>query len=206
MTAKAPHPHPGSLVETPWGPISTTAALPPTDPRLHDQILDAALQAFSANSIDATTMAAIAKKSPVSRAWIYHHFAGHSAIVTALITREAQRFAALLPTHNSPEPNNLGSSTAEVFIHIIEYARQYPAIIEIAERDTGTLAEAAISFLARSLTNFGSISLNHARVSAETTVRLIISILTMPLSTTDFTNAEELRSFAYLVIAPLIDP
>lgn len=191
-------------VDTAWGTIDL-GDLPATETGMQDQILDAALRCFSARGVKGTSMAVLAREARISRAWLYRNFECRDAIVRALLVREGRRLAEVLVAADRPE-RNTEETVTETFIYVIGYGRQHLLFREIADQDTGPLARATVDALENYLIDRRKIAGPDARFAAETIVRLIISILTTPDLATDFGNKEELRTYAYRVIPPLLSP
>lgn len=189
-------------VDTPWGSVAL-GDLSATDTRMQDQILDAALRCFSTHGVKKTSMAVVAREARISRAWLYRNFDCRDAIVRALLVREGRRLAESLVAADRPE-RSTEETVTETFIYIIGYGRQHHLFSEVAEQDPGPLARASIEALASYLIGRREIAEPDARIAAETIVRLIISILAAPDLATDFDNKEELRSYAYRTIPPLV--
>lgn len=191
-------------VETPWGSVAL-GDLPETDTEMQDQILDAALRSFSTRGVKGTSMATLAREARISRAWLYRNFDCRDTIVRALLVREGRRLAEVLVAADRPE-RSTEETVTETFIYVIGYGRQHHLFSEVAEQDTGPLARATVDALESYLIDRREIAAPDARIAAETIVRLIISILTTPDLATNFGNKEELRTYAYRTIPPLVCP
>ncbi|QBS45308.1 TetR/AcrR family transcriptional regulator [Nocardia sp. CS682] len=189
-------------ISTPWGILSGDD-LPVSDRQIRDHILDVAAKCFAAQGITATSMAELAKRAEISRAWLYRNFASRDAIVRGLLVRESQRFTAMLLAADRPD-RSTEETVTETFIYIVRRCRTDRLVQQVADQDTGPLALATVNALETYLIEQRHLAPVHARIAAETIVRLIISILTTPSAAIDFGNDEELRSFAYRVIPPLV--
>lgn len=120
-----------------------------------------------------------------------------------LLARDGLRFSEMLLA--ADQSAQAAEAVTETFIAIIEYGRQYQMAAEVVHRDAGPLALAAVSTLEQHLVAHRAILPAHARIAAETVVRLTISVLIRPATAMDFHNDDEWRRFALRVIPPLLE-
>jgi AcrR family transcriptional regulator len=196
-----PHPTPG-----PRAPAPT--------PATEERILDAALAAFSAHGIRATTMSQIARDAGISREWLYKHFRNRDAIVLAIIRRDSVRFIDGLAVR-AFESDELATAVTEAFVYAIEFLWAHPLFQRALSTETdavssGILLDAspaialAVETGAGYLCALGDLEPSRATIVAETIIRLVVTIALVPRAAIDLRDSEELRRYAAAVVPALL--
>lgn len=113
---------------------SSGARLSPEERR--EQIVKVAAVHFSRDGVADTSMSAIAHDSGVTRALVYHYFPGKSALLDAVLRREAERLlAATAPAPGLSPRHNLERALSGFFTH---FAASSGSVRELYAPTAGT--------------------------------------------------------------------
>lgn len=186
----------------------------PTGPPTDERILDAALEAFTAQGIRATTMSQIARDAEISREWLYKRFRNRDAIVAAITRREAVRLIDGLVVH-SFRVDDFPTALTEVFVYAVEFLRDHALLQRVlangsSELGSSILGEvepilaAVVQAGAGYLEVLGGLTPEAALVVAETVVRLGATITLAPRGNLDLHDPEVLRRYAATVIPAVL--
>lgn len=203
-----PDPSVGS--PTPWGPV--TPHEPGTD--VAERILDVALRRFVDQGIATTTMSQLAADAGISRVWLYHHYPNRDAVVRALLGREAVRFLGQVVAADDPSADAV-DVVVNAIVCSIRYLRRHELLRQVLHSEPEVVApylatgigpvlrltvEAATDFLRRR----AGMSPAEARASAETLVRVVLTILVNNDTTIDFDDPRQLRAWANRIVPRLL--
>lgn len=86
------------------------------------QILDAATEVFGRNGIDGASMSEIAEAAEVSKATIYHYFAGKEQLILALVRR--------LFSADAPAVERLSREESSAISRLTSYAEELAELLE----------------------------------------------------------------------------
>lgn len=207
-------PHPQALIDQLLRLIIHPEPREPTGSTTDERILDAALTAFTAHGIRATTMSQIARDAKISREWLYKHFPNRNAIVLEVTRREAVRLIDGLVLQVS-ELDDLDQAATEGFVYAIEFLRDHallqrvltsetdalgPSIVEAAAPVVGIAVQTAAGYLQA----LGDLRPEDAIVAAETIVRLAASIALAPKGSLDLHDPVQLRHYAEAAIPAIL--
>jgi AcrR family transcriptional regulator len=207
-------PHPQALIDQLLRLIIHPTPREPTGSTTDERILDAALTAFTAHGIRATTMSQIARDAKISREWLYKHFPNRNAIVLEVTRREAVRLIDGLVVHVA-EMDDLDQAATEAFVFAIEFLRDHPLLQRVLTSETDALGPSiveaaapvvgvAVQTTAGYLQALGDLRAEDATVAAETIVRLAASIALAPRGTLDLHDPVQLRRYAGAAIPAIL--
>lgn len=173
---------------------------------LRDRILDAAAACLAEEGLGGRLHARIAERAALSRPTVYKYVGDQDAVVSALISREMDRFFALvLPQLRVGSSDDLVGDLVDGVVLIVDTARRHellrlalrdhPEIIlpALTTRSDEVLAHVCAVFeqpLGQAIAGRSEFS---ARVATEWFFRIIVSLLTTPGSAGGSTEA--LRSY-----------
>lgn len=183
-------------------------------PTTGERILDAALAAFTAHGVRATTMTTVAKQAGISREWLYKFFANKDALVLAVTKREAVAFIDGLATR-AGQDDDFTEAVTEVFVFAVEFLRDHQLLQRVLRSETdvltaGTLGgvrpllRQAIALAAGYLGALGGLEPEAAAMLAETMVRLIGSTIAVPEGVLDLHDPEVLRRYAATTVPAVV--
>lgn len=189
-------------------------ARPKPGPDTEERILDAALAAFTAQGIRATTMSQIARDAGISREWLYKHFRNRDAIAVAITRREAVRLieGIVLRASNTDE---LPEALAEAFVYGVEFLHDNALLQRVLSTETDALSPhllhdaapvvgIAVQTGAGYLSALYGLDPDRATLVAETLVRLVASIVLAPQGTLDLHDRSQLRRYAAAVVPAVL--
>lgn len=179
-----------------------------------ERILDAALAAFTANGIRATTMTAVARDAGISREWLYRRFANREALVVAVAQREIGALIDGLAAR-AFRSDALDDAVTDAFVFTVEHLRDHALLQRVLHSETDVVTphllenvppviERAVQAGAAYLSALGDLEPAQAAFAAETLVRLVASAVVVPRAGVDLHDGDQLRRYAAAVVPGIL--
>jgi AcrR family transcriptional regulator len=187
---------------------------PAPGPGTEERILDAALAAFSAHGIRATTMSQLARDVGISREWLYKHFRNRDAVVLSVTQREVLRFIDGL-AHRAYDSDHVEGAVIEAFVYSVEFLRDHALLQRVLDSeadllslrmvlDAAPIVGIAVQTFAGYLSAVGDLPPEEAALVADTLVRLVGTITLVPRSAVDLHDPALLRRYAAAVVPAVL--
>jgi AcrR family transcriptional regulator len=164
---------------------------------VRERILDAATQLLLESGLDARLHAAIAERAGLSRPTLYKYVGDQAAILQAVLDREIDRFfGAAVPLLSTSD--DLSDDLVDAVVFVVGYARrEHPELVLPAlTTESGPLVDRIHGLFADQLGRaLAAVDADlDARVVAEWTYRIIVSLITTPSGPATDTP-EQLREY-----------
>jgi AcrR family transcriptional regulator len=191
----------------------TTSAPTPQDDTTR-RILDAAGELFAAHGVRRCTIDEIAERSGLGRTTVYRRFPSRSQIVTAVLSRECQRFFAsiLLATSHLGRSEEAvvegfltGLRSAESSL-LSELVRSEPDVLRLLTVEAAPIIAVARDFLVSASGIDRPQDRRRAAVVAEMLVRLAISFVADDRSVIPLHDPEQSRRDLHDLLDPVLGP
>jgi len=179
-------------------PLRPGPADPEAAERIRERILDAATECLLTEGLDARLHAMIAERAGISRPTVYKYVGDQSAIVTAVLNREFDRFfGAVVPLLR--QSDDLEAHLIDAIVFVVDYARSHlllqkalaehpELILPVLTTGAGPLVEHVVNLfeeqLGRALDQAKPSPLT-PREAAEWAYRIVVSLITTPTAALD---------------------
>lgn len=109
---------------------------------VRERILDAATECLIESGIDARLHAAIAERAGVSRPTVYKYVGDQTAILTAVLDREVERFFAAATPVFTAMNDDASQGLDDAIVFVVDYARRHTLLQMALHRYPGLILPA----------------------------------------------------------------